>query len=191
MQDENHEKEEHDLPLRKRLKAGSNTGDAADSRDGEQPQHSLLSYSAQWHLAVATDLGRSDLRHPGSPGIFFESPIPALSLTNIIPAAGIREQRRIDEYHDSDLGDIYDLYNACNGVVHNGFLDIRKLDELTAEERAFLDIERLREIWLHTTSGCATCAGIIRTLNSIRGILTDEEERGLPESAFRADSEPH
>jgi len=191
MEDENHEKEEHDLPHRKRLKAGLSTGDvAAVSRDGEQQQYSLRSHSAQWQPAGATDLGRSDLRHPGSPGIFFGSPIPAPSLTNIIPDAAIRQQMRIDEYHDSDSGDIYDLYNVCNGVLHNGLLDIHKLEELTTEEREFLDIERLREIWLHTASGCVTCAGIIRTLNSLRGILT-EEEPNLPESAFRADSEPH
>src|SRR5688572_15521101 len=111
MHDENHEKEEHDLPFRKRLKAGSNTGDVAEiGRDGEQPNHLLLSYSAYCHPQVATDLGPSDPRHPGSPGIFFPSPNPALSFTNAIPIPGISEAARIAEYHDSDSGDIYDLY---------------------------------------------------------------------------------
>jgi len=72
-----------------------------------------------------------------------------------------------DPYHDSDL-DIFDLFNACNGVLRDGLLDIRKLDELSQEELEVFDIVRLRNIWSHSASGCRECEAIITTLNSIR-----------------------
>ena len=73
-----------------------------------------------------------------------------------------------DSFHNYEWGDIYDLYNACNGALHNGLLDIRKLDELSTEEVEVLDLLRLREVWRHTASGCVECKSIITTLNSLR-----------------------
>ena len=84
---------------------------------------------------------------------------------------GSRSREEAAQYHDSDLGDIYDLYNACNGVMRGGLLDVCKLEELTAQEREVLDVERLREVWEHTATGCPRCAQIVRTLNSARGLL--------------------
>lgn len=178
MEDNNHDREEPELPHRKRMKALVNTavGVVHDLAEDESPKHSLTSSQAQRQLQVAATIGPSDFRHPGSPGIFFESQIPELSLTSVIARTEINTECRIDDVHDSEFEDIYTLYNACNGVVRDGFLDVRKLDELTQEERGFLNVERLIEIWIHTTSGCETCAGIINTLNSVRGILADEEE---------------
>jgi hypothetical protein len=80
----------------------------------------------------------------------------------------VYRQEGTDQFHDSDLGDIYDLYNACNGVMLDGRLDVRKLDELSREELKALDVERLRKVWAHAAKGCATCEGIIRTLNAAR-----------------------
>ena len=75
-----------------------------------------------------------------------------------------------DQFHDSATEDLYDLYNACNGVMHEGLLDVRKLDELSAEEIEVLDIDRLREVWHHMASGsgCDRCKAIVNTLNSVR-----------------------
>ena len=72
------------------------------------------------------------------------------------------------EFHDSDLGDIYDLYNACNGVMLGGLLDVRMLDELSLEEKRALNVPRLREVWAHTATGCHRCKRIIETLNLAR-----------------------
>ena len=72
------------------------------------------------------------------------------------------------QFHDNESGDIYDLYNACNGALHNGRLDIRKLDELSPDEAEFLDIPWLKEVWEHAASGCAHCENVITTLNVAR-----------------------
>jgi hypothetical protein len=83
----------------------------------------------------------------------------------------------IKQLHDSELGDIYDLYNACNGAtVASGLLDVRKLDELSPEESKVLNLTRLREVWEHTASGCLTCAGIVRRLNFIRKALRESTD---------------
>jgi hypothetical protein len=83
----------------------------------------------------------------------------------------LRSKEDVAQYHDSELGDVYDLYNACNGTMRGGLLDDRRLNELTAAEREALDVERLREVWEHTASGCQTCAEIVNTLNEARGMM--------------------
>src|SRR5258707_83813 len=87
--------------------------------------------------------------------------------------------------------DIYDLYNACNGVVCDGLLDVRALDELSPEELEVLNVRRLKEIWLHTVSGCQTCAGIINTLNAVRGMLGEDEEEPRQAHTHLACDKPH
>ena len=94
------------------------------------------------------------------------------------------QQRRLNHFHDSELGDVYDLYNACNGAMSGVLLDVRKLDELTARERESLDVARLREVWEHTATGCHTCARIVRTLNAARG-ATQRCADGPPQSESR------
>lgn len=88
-----------------------------------------------------------------------------------------------DPFHDSELGDVYDLYNACNGVLSGKLLDVSKLDELSREEAEVLDLERLRKVWRHTAN-CATCEEIIRTLNLTRKLLKDEC-KALPKNEIK------
>ena len=81
------------------------------------------------------------------------------------------------QFHDSlDSEDIYDLYNACNGIVRDGLLDIGQLDEYTPDEAEELNVMRLREIWSHTATGCRQCHRIVNALNSFRGMLGEDEE---------------
>ena len=89
-----------------------------------------------------------------------------------------------DPLHYRKVEDLYDLYNACNGVMHNGLLDIRKLAELSAEETEVLDIERLRQVWEHMES-CGRCQAIVKKLNSIR-----EEMRKRADEPYRKSASP-
>jgi hypothetical protein len=96
-----------------------------------------------------------------------------------------QEKDNAAEFHDSGSEDVYDLYNACNGIMVDGLLDVSKLDELSPDEVEVLDVQRLKEVWAHTASGCARCAGIIRTLNVVRETLrgrVEEHSEGWPES---------
>lgn len=82
------------------------------------------------------------------------------------------QEQGVDQFHDSELGDVYDLYNACNGELRDdGLLDVRRLDSLSAEEAEAFDVERLREVWRHTASGCTRCAQIVTILNTTRKSL--------------------
>lgn len=99
------------------------------------------------------------------------------------------QKNNTDDFHDSDLEDVYDLYNACNGVLHKGLLDIRKLDELSQGESAALNIVRLRDIWQHTATGCMRCENIITTLNSVRGLLGEcVEAEAVDEQDYLAEA---
>lgn len=119
-----------------------------------------------------------------TPGLIFapgRSSSSALSLATVPLRRKTVEQKNdpdLDPFHDSEV-DIYDLYNAVNGVVLNGLLDINQLDEYTPAEAEELNVPRLREIWHHTASGCPRCASIISTLNSIRGSLSADDEESL------------
>lgn len=74
-----------------------------------------------------------------------------------------------DDFHRSEAGDIYDLYNACNGVFRDGLLDLRMLEEYSPAEAEELNVPRLREVWAHAASGCYQCENIINALNNLRG----------------------
>lgn len=149
-------------------------GTQAARSHGKEHGHSLTYGSVKRQVATATVPvpGSSNPANPGiqPPGLFIDNHIPGLSVT-------IKEiPHDIAQFHDSESEDIYDLYNACNGAIReDGFLDVSKLDELSQEEREILNVKRLRDIWRHTLSGCPTCAGIIRTLNSVRQIMGEEE----------------
>ncbi len=80
----------------------------------------------------------------------------------------MKAEPNTDEFHDSDAGDIYDLYNACNGVLHDGLLDIRKLEEYSPKDAEELNVTRLREVWTHAASGCAECKDAVSALSSLR-----------------------
>ena len=141
----------------------------------------LSKASREARLAVVTSLFRNlaQSRNPGNyPGIFFDScRLNANTLTasnEALRRLAVAHEKTIDSFHDSESEDIYDLYNACNGIVRNGLLDIRELDKLSQTESEALNVPRLREIWEHTTSGCCTCKDIVSALNLIRGTLADE-----------------
>ena len=83
------------------------------------------------------------------------------------------------------------LYNACNGMMQEGLLDIRKLDELSPEELEVFDVAQLRAAWRHIAAGCAQCEGIIQTLNIAREMLRADvdkpsKEPGLAMRSLRA-----
>lgn len=76
-------------------------------------------------------------------------------------------------FHDSESGDIYDLFNACNGIVRDGFLDVEQLDYYTEDEAKELNIIRLREIWKHTKTGCLHCRDVVAALGKLRNKVGD------------------
>lgn len=88
------------------------------------------------------------------------------------------QEKGSDQFHDNELGDVYDLYNACNGaLLDDGLLDIRKLYELSPAQMESLDVARLREVWEHTATGCHRCSNIIRTLNMARRMIHLERDQ--------------
>jgi hypothetical protein len=98
----------------------------------------------------------------------------------------VEQEKDSDEFHDSE-SDVYDLFNACNGAMRDGFLDVNKLNELSPEEAEALNVPRLKEIWRHTKSGCPQCKDIIRTLNLVRGSLGEAIEELFDERAEGVD----
>lgn len=130
----------------------------------------------QRSAAVSTQSGgTSGLQTGKAPRVFLDSnrDLPHWAQTTECLRRTEVEDESNDQYHDSEL-DIFDLYNVCNGVVRDGFLDIRKLDELSQEELEVFNIVRLRDIWSHSASGCPKCEAIIETLNSIRASSQDK-----------------
>lgn len=114
-----------------------------------------------------------------TPGLYFVSWRLRPSALSPATKSGRRKdvdlKKDADPFHDSEI-DIFDLYNACNGVEHDGILDVNQLDEYTPAEAEELNVPRLREIWDHSASGCLKCKSIVSTLNSIRGTLSEYEE---------------
>lgn len=194
--EEKHEEEDREVPLQRLFDGSSKTaGVHSDGRENKRRRHLLSESPVDGHFNVTPpEPGQSSFQIPGVsiPGIFFESYIPAWLPTTGIDGIATDCESYFEQFHDSESEDIYDLYNACNGAIHEGFLDIRKLDELNAGELEVLDLERLREIWFHTISGCGTCAEIVRTLNSVRGMLGDDgEEERLREPIHSREDKPH
>ncbi len=173
---------ERDAPADEPGGGGGSRGAHAHASAGEPHHHSHRPADPVRRPAddpTAASQGMTDSQVPGeTPGIFFASHPPAG------PAPADKSQRRRKtvsqekeesaQFHDSDSSeDVYDLFNACNGIVINGLLDVTKLDELSPEEAEALDVQRLREVWAHTATGCARCAVIIKTLNLVRGKLRE------------------
>jgi hypothetical protein len=92
----------------------------------------------------------------------------------------VDQEKSSDHFHHSESGDVYDLYNACNGVMRGDLLDVRKLDDLSSEELEVLDVVRLREVWDHTASGCLECKDIFQTLNVARGTTRTNGDEPSP-----------
>jgi hypothetical protein len=158
--------------------------DAPLAYEGEEQECFLeSSYAGRFGVAAPNRLLEMifSSRSPGAlqPGIFFDTGsslrfAPQKKTSGREPLA---RQADVRQFHDSDLGDVYDLYNACNGAMVGNLLDVRKLDELSPKEKKALNVKRLKEVWDHTATGCATCANIIRTLNAARGILKEKRRR--------------
>lgn len=121
---------------------------------------------------------------PQQPGFFMATTWP---LTPAMKTVKLERRRKPVEndtthlndpaqFHDSEL-DIYDLFNVCNGIVREGFLDVKQLDNYTAAEAKELNIDRLREIWKHTKTGCPDCRKVVEALQQLRrtvGHVADE-----------------
>jgi hypothetical protein len=156
------------------------------SEQRRRDAHEQAAMAAEEELLVLTSKsspsGIPDQRDPGQeePGIFFDSyelTLPGgLQAPEALGRQAGTSEKETDQFHKSESEDIYDLYNACNGAIRGGLLDISKLDELTPEELEALNVDRLRDIWLHTASGCSKCETIIATLNMVRGLAVDEGE---------------
>ncbi len=160
--------------------------------DGDEPDYHWLkqarvgAHPALAWLPFIREIPGS--RNPGlePPGVFFDSRrliLSALSqATESLRRKTMDKDKGADEFHDSESEDVvYDLYNACNGVLRDGLLDISKLDEFTPEESKALNVPRLKEIWKHTASGCLECQKIIATLNAIRETLREEQAESFQE----------
>jgi hypothetical protein len=171
---------------------GGRPVDAPLAYEGEGREYYLeSSYAGRFGAAGPTPLLETifSSRSPGAiqPGIFF-GPGDSLRVAPRKRASrreALAQQADVRGFHDSELGDVYDLYNACNGAMVGDLLDVRKLDELSPEEKKALNVKRLKEVWDHTATGCTTCAHIIRTLNAVRGVLREEHKgarRNEPES---------
>jgi hypothetical protein len=81
------------------------------------------------------------------------------------------EEEEEDSFHDSESQDIFDLFNAVNGVVlEDGLLDASKLNEYDPADAEALNVPRLWEIYDHATE-CDQCKQIIRALNNLRRTL--------------------
>src|ERR1051325_6051915 len=89
------------------------------------------------------DLGAQSLCYlPGLYSDSYRSTSPALSAAvQTSRRKSMDQEKGDDNVHDKNVEDLYDLYNACNGEMRKGLLDIRKLEELSKEEREFLDVE--------------------------------------------------
>lgn len=82
------------------------------------------------------------------------------------------EEEEGDSFHDSESQDIFDLFNAVNGVVlENGLLDASKLYEYGPADAEALNVPRLWEIYHHTATGCLQCKQIVSDLNDLRRTL--------------------
>jgi hypothetical protein len=191
MKDEKDDGGDLELPFNRLFDLSSGPLRHSDWRKDEGQRHLLTHSTVKRHHDVAEIPTIKDLGIE-PPRIFFEPDSPALSIaaTDAIGVAWDKENYR-DGFHDSESEDIYDLYNACNGVVCDGLLDVRALDELSPEELEVLNVRRLKEIWLHTVSGCQTCAGIINTLNAVRGMLGEDEEEPRQAHTHLACDKPH
>jgi hypothetical protein len=117
---------------------------------------------------------RSELSSFSSPSLLTDS-------VRRKPVYRVKDDKQ--QFHDGEF-DIYDLYNACDGVVGpDGLLDVNQLYEYTPEEAKELNVPRLVEIWKHTETGCPECARIVKTLNAVRGTLSEDEDEPFDEEA--------
>lgn len=97
---------------------------------------------------------------------------------------------RVDDaehFHDSEL-DVYDLYNACDGVLNSdGLLDVEQLKHYSPDEAEELNVAWLQAVWEHTATGCRRCAEIIESLQTLREALRERAAKGRAAATVAAD----
>jgi hypothetical protein len=82
-----------------------------------------------------------------------------------------------EHFHDSEL-DVYDLFNACDGVLNSdGLLDVEQLNHYSPDEAEELNVAWLRAVWEHTATGCKRCAEIIEGLQNLRDTLRERSAK--------------
>lgn len=82
-----------------------------------------------------------------------------------------------EHFHDSEL-DVYDLFNACDGVLNNdGLLDVEQLNHYSPDEAEELNVAWLRAVWEHTATGCKRCAEIVESLQTLRKALHERSAK--------------
>jgi hypothetical protein len=85
----------------------------------------------------------------------------------------VERVQETEEFHDGEP-DVFDLFNACNGVLGvNGLLDVEQLNLYSPDKAEELNVSRLRVVWEHTATGCARCAEIIESLQTLRKALRE------------------
>ncbi len=141
--------------------------------------------SASEHLWLLVSLQQSEVSLFTSPSTLTES----VRRTPVYRRKDDKEQ-----FHNSEV-DVFDLYNATNGLIGpDGLLDVNQLYEYTPQEAEDLNVPRLIEIW-HHTKDCPECARIVQTLNAVRGTLSEdvdeqeEEEEPFDEEAEASDAD--
>lgn len=165
----------------------------------ELPATTLAPFTRHAHLLQSLNHRRTALSAFSQP--FLYSPNPAtlreifldthqpasILLPDPLRRTKVAKPEGTDSFHNSESEDIYDLYNAVNGIVRDGLLDINEFSKLSQQESAALNVPKLKEIWQHTANGCARCANIIEILNLARQTLAQELE-SLPEANEAVDS---
>jgi hypothetical protein len=147
----------------------------------ELPATTLAPFTHHAHLLQPLNHRRTAPSAFNLPFLFDTHQPASTRLPDPLRRTKVAKLKGIDSFHDNtESEDIYDLYNACNGIVRNGLLDINELKKLCQQESAALNLPKLEEIWRHTATGCAHCAHIIEILNLARQTLAQELE-SLPE----------
>jgi hypothetical protein len=168
----------------------------------ELPARTLSSFTFNCHAQLQSSLNHARNSQPAFSALPFQlSPNPGTwpgfsfdsqpaTVRQPAPHTPRRTEVKLegtDSFHNSESEDIYDLYNAVNGIVRDGLLDINELQKLSQQESAALNVPKLKEIWQHTANGCARCANIIEILNLARQTLAQELE-SLSEANEAVDS---
>jgi len=131
--------------------------------------HLKRNFETRHGVALLALQESSDLPALNKPGFFIDSAWPSLSENRGRTPV---QRDTDDEFHDSDI-DIFALFNACDGIICDGFLDVSELDKYSPADAEALNVPRLREIWEHTTTGCPKCREIIEALQDVRGAVRD------------------
>lgn len=121
------------------------------------------------------------------PGFFIDSTWPLFVSSENQGRTPVQKDTD-DEFHDSDSGlDVFALFNACNGIIRDGFLDVSELDKYSPAEAEALNVPRLKEIWEHTTTDCLQCREIIEALGVVRGTVRDAADTADPDQGSQHD----